>query len=131
MVQNAITLAQKKDAELRITEGLHNHDSDHEINNIYPEHNDKQININGPHLITDCNESTCGRCKLNLENHTPLKCPRKHPFNNNKVPIPFIALITAIEVKSIATLNQTYNCLFLPTNQTTWLNCWKKDDKIF
>ena len=35
-VQNAITLAQKQDAELHIIEGLHNHVSGHEINKIYP-----------------------------------------------------------------------------------------------
>ena len=33
-VQNAIILVQKKDAELCIIEGLHNHDPEHEINNI-------------------------------------------------------------------------------------------------
>ena len=33
-VQNAITLAQKKDAELCIIEGLHNHDPEHKIDNI-------------------------------------------------------------------------------------------------
>ena len=33
-VQNAITVAQKKDAELCITEGLHNHDQEHKINHI-------------------------------------------------------------------------------------------------
>ena len=58
-VQNAIRLAQKKDAELRIIEGLHNHNSGHEINNIYPKNNNKPMNIgcchacNGPHLIKD------------------------------------------------------------------------------
>ena len=40
-VQNAITLVQKKDAELKIIEGLHNHDSDHEIHNINLSQNDK------------------------------------------------------------------------------------------
>ena len=40
-------LAQKKDAELRIIKGLHNHDSGHKFSNIYPKHNDKPINI-GP-----------------------------------------------------------------------------------
>ena len=39
---------------------------------------------NGPHLIKDCNESTCGRCKLNLDNHTPSKCSRKFPFNRQQ-----------------------------------------------
>ena len=34
-VQNAITLTQKKGAELCITEGLYKHDSGHEANNIY------------------------------------------------------------------------------------------------
>ena len=40
-VQNAITLVQKKDMELCIIEGLHNHDSGHEFNNIYDKENDK------------------------------------------------------------------------------------------
>ena len=31
-VQNAIMLAQKKDVELHIIEGLHNHDSGHKVN---------------------------------------------------------------------------------------------------
>ena len=39
-VQNAIMLAQKNDAELHIIKGLHNHDSGHEVNNIYPKQND-------------------------------------------------------------------------------------------
>ena len=70
-VQNAFTLAHKIEAELRIIAGLHNHKLGHEINNIYPKHNDKSINIgpchtcNNPHLIKDCNESKCGICKLN------------------------------------------------------------------
>ena len=54
-----ITLAQKKDAELKIIERLHNHDVGHEINNIYPGWNDKSKTIgpchicNGPHFIKD------------------------------------------------------------------------------
>ena len=81
-------LAQKKDAEL--IKGLHNHDSSHNINNMYPKHNDKPINIgpfhtcNGPHLIKHCNESTCSRCKQKLDNHTPSKCPRKCSFNKQQ-----------------------------------------------
>ena len=53
---------QKKDAELKIIEELHNHDSDHEINNIYVKHNDKPANIgpchacNGSHLIKNYNK---------------------------------------------------------------------------
>ena len=35
-VQNIIRLAQKKDAEPKIIEGLYNHDSGHKINNMYP-----------------------------------------------------------------------------------------------
>ena len=89
-VQNAITLAQKKDTELCIIEGLHNHDSGHEVNNIYNKQNDTQNNMgpchacNGPHLIKDCNESICNRCKPNLDNHTPAKCPRKRPPNKEQ-----------------------------------------------
>ena len=43
--KNTITLALKKDAELKIINGLHNHDSGYEINSIYPKHNNKPINI--------------------------------------------------------------------------------------
>ena len=60
--QNATTLALKKDAELHIIEGLHNHDPEHEINDIS---NNKQYqgksssprpchHCSGPHLIRDC-----------------------------------------------------------------------------
>ena len=49
-VQNFITLAQKKDAELRIIEGLHNHDSGHKINNIYTKHNKNPIKIGPCHM---------------------------------------------------------------------------------
>ena len=85
-----ITLAQKKDAELRIIEGLQNHDSGNKFNNIYTKHNDKPIYIgpchasNGPHLIKNCNESICGRCKPNPDNHTPSRCPRKCPFSKHQ-----------------------------------------------
>ena len=94
-VQNTITLAQKKDTELRIIKGLHNNDSGHKINNIYPKHNDKPFSIglchpcNGPHLTENCNESTCGRYKTNLNNHTPSKCPRKYPFSKQHSSNPF------------------------------------------
>ena len=40
-VLNAITLAQKKNMELCIIEGLHSHVSSHEINNITNKQNDK------------------------------------------------------------------------------------------
>ena len=46
-VQIAIASAQKKDVELCIIEGLHNHDSGHEINNIYNKQNDNHNNM-GP-----------------------------------------------------------------------------------
>ena len=57
-VQNAITLAQKKGVELCIIEGLHSHDSDHEINNITNK-NDDQNNMgplpcSAPH-VRGCN----------------------------------------------------------------------------
>ena len=34
LLKNAITQVQKKDTELYIFKGLHNHDTDHKINNI-------------------------------------------------------------------------------------------------
>ena len=44
-VKNAVTLAQKKDAELCIIEGLHSHDSGHEINNIINKQYNNQNNM--------------------------------------------------------------------------------------
>ena len=41
-VKNAITLAMKKFAELKIIEGLCNHDSGHKINDIYTKHIEKK-----------------------------------------------------------------------------------------
>ena len=85
-VQNAIKLVQKKDTELKIMDGLHNHDLDHNIHNIHASQNDKSSKLgpchacNSPHFIKDCGETTCLRCKSNLDSHTPYKCPRKwHP----------------------------------------------------
>ena len=92
LVQNAITLAQKKDTELGIKEGLHADNRGHEINNIYTKHNDKTTNIgpchacNGTHLIGNCNEPICGRCTSNLDTHTPARCLEKHPFSKHQIP---------------------------------------------
>ena len=105
-VQNAIMLAKKKDAELCIIKGLHNHDSGHEINNIYPKHNDKPVNIglchtcNDPHLIKNYNESTCGTCNLNLDSQCHLNALENAPLTSNKVLIPFLSLITVTEKKN-------------------------------
>ena len=60
LVQYAIPLAQKKDAELCIVEVLHNHDAEHEINHSSSKQYQGQ-NSNpgcwhgciGPHLIRD------------------------------------------------------------------------------
>ena len=30
---------------------------------------------NGPHLVKYCNESICNRCKPDLDNHMPTRCP--------------------------------------------------------
>ena len=38
----------------------------------------------GPHLVRDCNESICNRCRPNLDSHTPAKCIRKRPLNSQK-----------------------------------------------
>ena len=64
-VQNTITSMQKKDAELKIIERLHNHHLGHKINNICISHNNKPNNIrpchawNGPHFIKECDETMC------------------------------------------------------------------------
>ena len=106
--------------ELRIIKGLYNHNSGYEIsNNIYPRHNEKPINIghchacNGPHLIKGCNKSTCGRCKPNLDNHTPSTCPRKCPFNKQQSCNPFHNNDNSNRNKLLTTPNQTYNFLSL------------------
>ena len=60
MSPNAIMLMQKSDTELKIIEGLHNHDLGHEIHNIYSCQNDKSNKLgpcyacNGPHFSKDC-----------------------------------------------------------------------------
>ena len=94
-VQNAIMLAQKKDAEIHIIKSLHNHDSGHKVNTIYPKQNNKQINkwpchaCNGLHLIKDYNESTCIRCKPNLDDHTQSDYPRRFSVNKQQNINPF------------------------------------------
>ena len=85
-VQNAIMSAQKKDEELRMIKGLHNHDAGHEINNVCTKHNNKPINTgpchacNGPHLIKDCNKSTCGRCSQTYINTHHLRALENSPI---------------------------------------------------
>ena len=86
-VQNAITLVKKKDAELCIIEGMHNHDPEHKINHFSnKQHQSKSNNpgpchcCSGPHLIRDCEDSVCKRCKPNLDDSAPARCPiRKFP----------------------------------------------------
>ena len=39
---------------------------------------------NGPHLVKNCSESICGKCKPNLDKHAPDTCPRKHPLSKNQ-----------------------------------------------
>ena len=43
-------VSSEKDAELKIIKGSHNHNSGDEIDNIYPKHNGKPINI-GHHTL--------------------------------------------------------------------------------
>ena len=91
-VQNAITLAQQKEAKLCIIEGLHNHDPEHKINHIsnkqYQSQNSNKgpcSGCSGPHLIRDCENSVCKRCKMNLDNHVPARCPRRKPPTKQKL----------------------------------------------
>ena len=122
-VQNTITLAQKKDVELCIIEGLHSHNSYHEINSINKQ-NDNQYKKGpwyacvGPHLIIDCNGLMCNRCKPNLDNHTPAKCSRKRPPDRQQRSNPSHK-ITALEVNLMVTMTQMFNYQFPPVNQTT------------
>ena len=83
-------LAQKKDVELCIVEGLHNHDSEHKVYNIHNKQNNNQNNMepchacNGPHLVNDFEKSICKKSKPNLDSHTPARCPRKRPPNRQE-----------------------------------------------
>ena len=36
------------------------------------------------HLVRDCSESICNRCRPNLDNHKPAKCIRKRPPNRQQ-----------------------------------------------
>ena len=66
---------QKKDVELHIIEGLHKYDSGHKVKNMYDKQNNNENNMgpchacNGQHLVKDCEESICKRCKPNLDSH--------------------------------------------------------------
>ena len=119
IVQNAIMFAQKKDAEHCIIEGSHNHNSGHDVNSIYNKQTDNQNNMgscyacNHPHLVRDCNESICNRCRSNLDNHTPAKCPRKSPLMDSKYQTPLI-IITALEINLMVTMTQMCNFLLPP-----------------
>ena len=68
-------------------EGLHNHNMEHEINNLTLQQTDRPTSpgpyhmCNCPQFIKDCNEATCLRCKPNLHNHSPDKYPRKCSCN--------------------------------------------------
>ena len=77
--------------------------------------------FNGPHLIKDCNESICNRCKPNLDNHTPVKCLRKRPLTDSKDLTPPI-VITDLDINLMATMIQVCNCQFPPVNKTILLN---------
>ena len=44
---------------------------------------------NSPHLVRDCNESICSRCRPNLDKHTPAKCIRKRLPNRQQKSNPF------------------------------------------
>ena len=85
-VQNAITLAQKKNAELLIIEGLHNHDPEHKTNQICnKKYQSQNCNLgpchgcSGPYLIRYCENSACKKCQPNLSNHFPARCSSRKP----------------------------------------------------
>ena len=82
-------LAQKKDSELCIIEGLYNHDPEHKINNIsnkqYQNSNTGPFHgYNSSHLKKDCEDLVCKRCKPNSDNHSPARSPRKRPPNRQQ-----------------------------------------------
>ena len=88
---------QKRDTELKIIEGSHSNDLDHEVHNINLSQTDKPINpgpchtCNGLPFIKDCNNMICLKCKPNLNKHSTLMlhlntledAPPTVPFNHN------------------------------------------------
>ena len=130
-VQNSITLAQKY-AELYIIEGLHNHDPGHEINNIYNKQHENQNSdmgsyhdCNVPHLVKDCEDSVCKRCKLNLDKHTPARCPRKRTPSRQQRSNSSYTKKKTLGISLMVTMTQIFNYPFLPVNWTILLNYWK------
>ena len=67
----------------------------------------------GPHLVKDCEESICKKCKPNLDSHMPARCPRKRLQTNSKSQN-LLILITALEISLIVTMTQTCNYPFQP-----------------
>ena len=81
----------EKDAELCIIQGLLNHDPEHKIKNISnKQYQNQKCNTglchgcSGSCLIKDCKDSVCKRCRPNLDNHAPARCPRKRSPNRQQ-----------------------------------------------
>ena len=76
---------------------------------------------NDPHVIKDCNESVCNRCKPILDKHTTAKYPRKDSLIDSKCQTPPI-IITKLEINLMVSITKVCNCLFPPGNQTILMN---------
>ena len=134
-VQNVIMLVQRKDAELKIIEGLHSNDLDNEVHNINLSQTDKPNNpapchaCNGPHLIKDCNNTIFLNVNPTLIIILHLNAPGDAPPTDPLTTTHLTTIQLEIHTKLTTTQNLTYNFWFPPTNWTKWLNCWKPPNK--
>ena len=126
-VQNAIMLEQKRMWNYSLFKAYIIMIQDTKLTTFIINKNDNQNNMgpchvcNCPHLVKDCEESICKRCKPNLDSHTPARCPRKSTSNRQQK-LTLIILKTVLEISLMVTMTQIYNCVFPPVNQIILLN---------
>ena len=72
------------------------------------------------HPIKDCEDSVCKRCKPNLDNHDPARCPRKMPPTSSNGQTP-LTTTTPLGISLTVTMSQIFNSPFLQVNQTILL----------
>ena len=126
---------QKKDADLKIIEGLHSNDLDQEVHNINISQTDKPIN-HGPAthvMVLTLLKIVMIKFLLNV-NLTLIIIPHLNALGDAPTTNPLTAThIKTIQLeihrKLVATLSLTYNFQFPPTSWTRWLNCWKPLNK--
>ena len=113
-VQNAITLVQKKDAELKMIEGLHNHNTYHKIHNINLSHNDKLIALDPVTHVMVLTSLKIAMKQLVLDvNPTSMVIPQLNvPPTDPLATRHLTKILLGTHTKLIATQNLAYNFQF-------------------